>query len=316
MKIYAPGYYSRFKCLADKCENSCCVGWEIDIDEKTLALYQNADGALGEKIRAAVVEEDGVSSFRLDEKERCPFLTECGLCEIICERGEEYLSDICARHPRFYNYLSGRTEIGVGISSEAAAELVLTSDDYSLVPIGEEDRTSVLADFSAVSARDEVIRVLSDSSLGFTNRLASLKKKYGVPHLRDRIEWLEFFSELECLSGDWRELLGAAIADGRSEIAMARAEDEAIASRLAVYFVYRHLAAAADEKDFVSRLGFALLSVELVLDLCYSTGKPIADVARRYSAEIEYSEENTEAVIFEFDYHLTVVDALARTFEV
>ena len=31
MKLYAPKYYNEFKCIADKCTHSCCVGWEIDM---------------------------------------------------------------------------------------------------------------------------------------------------------------------------------------------------------------------------------------------------------------------------------------------
>ena len=30
-----PGYYSGFRCIADKCKNNCCIGWEIDIDKES-----------------------------------------------------------------------------------------------------------------------------------------------------------------------------------------------------------------------------------------------------------------------------------------
>ena len=36
MKIYVPDYYSEFSCIADKCSDNCCIGWEIDIDENSL----------------------------------------------------------------------------------------------------------------------------------------------------------------------------------------------------------------------------------------------------------------------------------------
>ena len=35
MKIFAPDYYRDFKCSAGNCKHSCCIGWEIDIDEDT-----------------------------------------------------------------------------------------------------------------------------------------------------------------------------------------------------------------------------------------------------------------------------------------
>ena len=40
MKLFAPKYYGSFKCIADKCEHSCCIGWEIDIDDTTLKKYR------------------------------------------------------------------------------------------------------------------------------------------------------------------------------------------------------------------------------------------------------------------------------------
>ena len=32
MKEYIPDYYKDFQCIADKCKDSCCIGWEIMID--------------------------------------------------------------------------------------------------------------------------------------------------------------------------------------------------------------------------------------------------------------------------------------------
>mgnify|MGYP006874698003 CR=1 FL=1 len=34
MFVY-PDYYKEFKCIAGECRHSCCIGWEIDIDEET-----------------------------------------------------------------------------------------------------------------------------------------------------------------------------------------------------------------------------------------------------------------------------------------
>jgi hypothetical protein len=50
MKLVAPDYYEKFKCIADKCKHSCCIGWEIDIDEDTMDLYESIDGEFGEKL--------------------------------------------------------------------------------------------------------------------------------------------------------------------------------------------------------------------------------------------------------------------------
>ena len=48
MKIIAPNYYDKFRCVADKCKHNCCIGWEVDIDLLTLNKYENLEGSLGE----------------------------------------------------------------------------------------------------------------------------------------------------------------------------------------------------------------------------------------------------------------------------
>ena len=84
MKLLAPSYYKNFKCIADKCKHSCCIGWEIDIDDDTLDLYADIEGPYGEVIRDSV-DFDDVPHFRLTDEERCPHLDSAGLCKIITE---------------------------------------------------------------------------------------------------------------------------------------------------------------------------------------------------------------------------------------
>ena len=39
--IRRPSYYKDFHCIASDCTENCCIGWEIDVDEDTLAYYKN-----------------------------------------------------------------------------------------------------------------------------------------------------------------------------------------------------------------------------------------------------------------------------------
>ena len=58
MMLYVePDFYGEFQCLADKCAHSCCLGWEIDIDEETAALYETLPGELGEELRQKMCRE-------------------------------------------------------------------------------------------------------------------------------------------------------------------------------------------------------------------------------------------------------------------
>ena len=49
-----PDFYDDFHCLASSCRHSCCVGWEIDVDEDTLQYYQRIPGELGDELRRQI----------------------------------------------------------------------------------------------------------------------------------------------------------------------------------------------------------------------------------------------------------------------
>ena len=40
MILRVPEYYEKFSCIASRCKDSCCAGWEIDIDEEFLCILQ------------------------------------------------------------------------------------------------------------------------------------------------------------------------------------------------------------------------------------------------------------------------------------
>ena len=81
MKIRVPDYFKEFKCIASECEDTCCAGWGIVIDEKTLKHYESIKGEFGDRLRNEITIEDGESIFIL-KGDKCPFLTENKMCDI------------------------------------------------------------------------------------------------------------------------------------------------------------------------------------------------------------------------------------------
>ena len=55
MKLTAPKYYHNFKCIADKCSHSCCIGWEIDVDEVTIEKYTSLSGDYADISRVVIL---------------------------------------------------------------------------------------------------------------------------------------------------------------------------------------------------------------------------------------------------------------------
>ena len=90
-----PDYYPLFHCIADRCRHNCCIGWEIDVDEDSLAAYDQIGGEMGERLHKCIDRSGEMPHFILSEQERCPFLNGKNLCDLILYGGEGMLCQIC-----------------------------------------------------------------------------------------------------------------------------------------------------------------------------------------------------------------------------
>lgn len=299
MKIYAPDYYKDFKCIASRCQHNCCIGWEIDIDEKTLAKYRAEGGALGEKLKENIEEEGEIAHFRLKENERCPFLNDKGLCDIITELGEDALCEICAMHPRYQNFFSDRKELGLGISCEEACRLLLRKKTpFSLVLLEETDeREEPLDDTekALLEVRDTLLCIAQNRDKPLSCRMQRILAACdaSLPE-RSYAEWADFYRTLERLDGAWDERLRLLSSAKEAPDGFAETECE----QLLCYFIARHLPSAFDAEDIAACASFAVHAVKVIRALAYADEAfGLEQTARMYSAEIEYSEENTLSVM-------------------
>lgn len=281
MQEVFPNYYDKFRCIADRCKHSCCIGWEIDIDEDTFDFYNALDGAFAEKIRENIEGEP--PHFVLKEGERCPFLNEKGLCDIISELGEGAICDICHLHPRFCNFYEDFTEIGLGLSCEEAARIILTEEEKFYIPLPESAETCAF-----FKERSEVFEILQDRSINVLERFKKLSQKYGLEFAFSNEALYDFYKSFEMLDKNWEtELCKLKNAEGTD--IFEREDLQIFFEQLACYFVFRH---------FESGVEFALISLWVLGAICSGceTFQEMLDVVRMYSQEIEYSEENTEKV--------------------
>lgn len=294
MKLYAPKYYKDFRCIADKCEHSCCIGWEIDIDQDTLEKYKGLKSGYGAVVSQSISMED-TPHFKLCEGDRCPHLDENGLCKIILGISEDYLCDICREHPRFYNYTSV-AEVGIGMSCEEAARIILSSSDYMFFEeIGELDAEADSVAFDGRAERGEVYAILQDTAYGYTARLENIYRRYSIDMAEDS-EYLKTLDSLEYLDSAHKKMFMNYSSDSRPD-----GKDEYL-ERFLAYFIYRHCTEAIDAEDFCRRLSFCLFCERLLASLICSEKadslREIAHLSRIISEEIEYSEDNTSSLIF------------------
>ena len=289
MKTVIPHYYTQFRCIADRCVHSCCIGWEIDVDADTLARYRTGGGALGKRLAAQIVD----GAFVLDAQEHCPFLNAQGLCDIITELGEDALCEICAEHPRFRSFYSDREEIGLGLCCEEAARMVLTqTPPASFIETGSEQPTPEEQAFFAF--RKRLLSVVQDRSQPLSARLQAALDTCGAA-VPDR-DWAAVYRALERLDESWTPRL-AALQLPPPPLAP---EWDVPFEQLAVYFLFRHLPGALEDGRLAERVAFAVLSTQ-VLQSLFAAGEQsmaaLIELARAYSAEIEYSDENVDTLL-------------------
>ena len=269
MKLIAPSYYQRFRCIAGKCRHSCCKGWEIDIDSVSVERFK--------RLGVGSISEEGTPHFILREGDVCHHLRSDGLCQLICDHGEDVLCDICRDHPRFRNFWTGFAEVGLGLSCEEAARIILSEKEpLRLVPIGlcGDDGVQI----SAGLEQDGGLSAVEGEGSAF-----------------DPAESEPDFPEDEAWLWELRE----------SMLGRAAAMEDPMAARLYEYLVFRHLADALYDGRLEGRIGFIEHAFETVTGLW--SGSPdksfeaLAGIARQWSEEIEYNEEKKDALIERFE---------------
>ncbi|MBE6895933.1 MAG: hypothetical protein E7477_02425 [Ruminococcaceae bacterium] len=318
MKLFAHAYYKKFKCIADKCKHSCCIGWEIDIDDDTLDLYAEEERAYGEVIRNSI-DFDDIPHFRLTDKGKCPHLDDSGLCKIINEFGEGHLCDICTDHPRFYEDTIIGKIVGIGMCCEEACRLILTSEDNRIVEIGEiEDESNLpFPEDDPINDEDElnylgdiefIIELLeAGKDLNFINKIKKITDTFGFNDFySNRDTWLRILDRLEFLNNDNRKLFEAY----RGEPTVSQCLELPL-ERILTYFIYRHCIGAKGDADFCSGITFSIICSVLIASIAEHTDAKdidgLIDIARTVSEEIEYSESNTEIIKDLYDFSNAVI---------
>ncbi len=299
MHIY-PDYYDKFKCIADKCKHNCCIGWEIDIDENTLDFYSTITGDFGKRLTDHISTED-TPHFILSENERCPFLNNKNLCDIIINLGEEHICDICREHPRFHNELPQRIESGIGLCCEEAARIILSQKDkVQLISTQEYNTTDEI-----IILRDSLMQILQNREYDIKTRLHNATSLCNTCITQRSIStWCDVLMSLEQLDKKWSSLLSIVKTDCKNinydsfENHMRERQTEY--EQFIVYLLYRHFANAPDVNDAQCRIRFVAFAYEIL----YALGATIfnkngdftfedqVEIARLFSSEIEYSDEN------------------------
>ena len=128
MRYTVPDYYKKFKCLASDCPATCCAGWQIMIDDKSLKKYASCPGIFGNRLVNSINWEE--ERFR-QYHSRCAFLNEQNLCDIYLEKGSDFLCRTCRRYPKHVEVYENEREISLSLSCPMVARLLLAKTDQA-----------------------------------------------------------------------------------------------------------------------------------------------------------------------------------------
>ena len=310
MQIIKPQYYDQFQCIAGACPDSCCKDWTIVVDETSAAYYRTLSGALGDRLRDVLQEEDGDTIMAI-ENGRCPMWQNDGLCRIQAELGEGALCHTCHTFPRLTHDYGNFAQLQLELSCPVAAKLILESDDTPIateIPGGEEPDYEPEAMESLLRTRHLALDLLANRNLQVNQALAVLllfgyaaqnELDGGDPAIidptadlaqvrslagkGDASALLEFYCTLEILTNRWRRRLLSPDDQGWPEGLRA----------IARYFIDRYWLQAISDYDLVGRVKLIVCSCLLIKLL----GGDLCQTAQLYSKEIENDADNIDAIL-------------------
>lgn len=191
-----PDYYESFSCTADACEDTCCTGWQIVVDEEALERYRAEKGPYRKKLREAICWRDG--TFRQDPLRRCKFLKEDNLCEMYQQLGADSLCKTCRTYPRHTEEFEGVREISLSLSCPEVTRMLVGRQEpvefLNYEKEGEEefDGFDPFLYSYLVDTRDLMLITLKNRRLPVENRMMLM---LGMAHdLEERVKKGALFS--------------------------------------------------------------------------------------------------------------------------
>lgn len=355
-----PDYYHEFHCIAGDCEDTCCSGWQIVADPKSLKRYRAEKSSYRKTLKEKIDWKN--SCFKQDEEHRCAFLNGENLCEMYIHIGEKSLCKTCKRYPRHIEEFEDAREITLSVSCPEVARILMKHLEPVSFKMIEKEGEEEYEDFDPflfdklLDAREVLYRILQNRNepvkvrMGLSYGLArdmqrrinhedlfgteEVMEKYQRDRAKAYVEkkllenrgenTYEFMKkmfhklfQLELLREDWglllleteKRLFTELTADQYTQLTdefleWMEAHEmhwEIRKEQLLVYFVSTYFCGAVYDGEILSKMQFALLSVDFVEELLKAKWlrneksldeEELIELAYRYSREVEHSDYN------------------------
>lgn len=164
--------YDKFKCIADKCKFTCCGGWDISVDTDTYKKLKKENDKCDyilDNIKVRNCGEENEYFINKETHESCPFLDNNGLCQIVNNHGEDYLSLACHTFPRIENDFGDRKELSLSCACPEVVELI--SNISGKLNIESENYTNTKNDLLELRIRESLINIIQQDNFCLEDKL-------------------------------------------------------------------------------------------------------------------------------------------------
>lgn len=171
-----PTYAERFHCIASACEDTCCKGWGVPVDQAAYERFRSTESMRPHLGTLIVLNTNQPSSsdyarIPLTTEAACPFLDVQQMCGVQKQHGPEMLPVTCATYPRAISSHAGVVEHALNLSCPEAARVTLLEDHTLLWGIGRERYAAIQQEvFPAQSGYDPALAIRDFALLLVTDR--------------------------------------------------------------------------------------------------------------------------------------------------
>lgn len=291
-------YLKDFCCSAGACKRSCCEKWEIDIDKKSLKKYSRCRDGFKNEIACGV---DFSSKKFKNKNDRCFFLDSDNLCRMIKEKGENYLCEVCSFYPRTKVIFKRFCEIGLSLSCETAARLILANSNFTIENLRGKNFHLKHDEKFMLKIREKLIKIIDKSD--FNSALAALYDYVGIKDT-DFAFFASFFESAEYINGSIKTILG--------EICLSKSEKNCSEQELLPFndnlkallkhYVYSFISSCDTEEQIKTKTLCALVMTNTTVEYFYYRGKVfgfsfdlLVESVSEISREMEFSDKNLNA---------------------
>lgn len=160
--------YDSFKCIADKCRFTCCSGWDINIDINTYEKWNKENNKFKNMLNKLNFVDENNIIVNKKTSDSCPFLDDRGLCNIVKNNGDEYLSLTCKTFPRIENLFDGIKELTLSCSCPEVVDIIDKIEEIILEKHHNDDYTELPIE---MKIRDTIIHIIKEKDINIESKL-------------------------------------------------------------------------------------------------------------------------------------------------